>query len=296
MIGVVTAPAHVAARNAIRESFGRNAQTLDIDVKYFVASLAPDLKDREKVATQLLQEQDIVASDKYVDSYENLAHKTKHIMEYAYENCYAGVMKVDDDTYLHVDRIQTALMENGLEQSYAGKFFQNSPVIQNSKSKWYGYDQYPHEFWPSYACGAAYYVGRKGLKHITDLKDQASILRIEDAGTGIWLEQAGMKRLDMSGRADVLDYNLNPNAFYHNPLNPSEMAKVQAGTMDFELKACDKNEEFGCACRNSPYYSDAEFDACMGKFVHGEYDEEHVAGGPRLALLAHMMVQMSQYA
>merc|ERR1712146_745507 len=79
---------------------------------------------------------------------------------------------------------------NSGSTTWAGLFMSDIPVPKNPKSRWYTHDQYAHDKYPPYACGAGYYLGKSVLAKILDKhrKNQLNILRVEDASIGVWLD------------------------------------------------------------------------------------------------------------
>jgi hypothetical protein len=95
MIAVVTSPTHFLARQAIRITWAADAKSVGVPVKFFIGQVPEEKKDLE---IKLKDEpDDVVRLDDFTEDYHNLTAKALDIFSYAYENCYTGVFKVDDE-------------------------------------------------------------------------------------------------------------------------------------------------------------------------------------------------------
>merc|ERR1711871_1756125 len=132
MIAVVSSPDHFKARKAIRSTWGAQARAMGITVKHFVGQIAPDNEERDSIEAHLAEEGgDAVRATHFTESYHNLTSKALFIFEYARSNCYNGVMKVDDDTFLNVGRLKWFLDNNGnIKDLYFGNMMYDAPVVK----------------------------------------------------------------------------------------------------------------------------------------------------------------------
>lgn len=277
MIAVVSAPDHFAARKAIRVTWSSRAKAHGIPVKFFVGKIDPKKEDQDKINLKLLKEQnendDMVRPDSFIESYHNLTAKAISIFQYGYRNCFNGLMKVDDDTFLNVDRLKWNLdQESDLTDLWGGDFFWNSPVVKNPEGRWFAYDQYPYEQWPVYANGPGFFLGRKGMARISEMvmkEDPRLDIRIDDAAVGVWLDGTSIRR--KSFVVDCFRYQLRPwDAVWHNPVSSDEMYNLQGGE-DVVLQACSPESVTGCLCSGSPHFSHEKNMECWHQTANNFY-------------------------
>lgn len=107
---VPVAPNNVAARDAIRKTWGGEKVVLDRRVEtLFVLGLpggADAVQQQEKLKQENLQHRDLIQSD-FQDSYRNLTIKTMMMLEWVNARCANAsyAMKIDSDIILHVQNL-----------------------------------------------------------------------------------------------------------------------------------------------------------------------------------------------
>jgi hypothetical protein len=257
LIAVVSSPKHHVARDAVRQTWLRDAHARGIPVKFFVGQLSDEDRGQE---TGIMEERDVVRFSDYTENYNNLSSKAIDIFSYAARNCFDGVFKADDDTYVRVPRLLDFLAENRDWSSlYAGKFIDNAPVMKNPEGRWYAYDQYPHDTFPKFANGPGMFLGSRGIRYIDEHRDQLARLRTDDSAVAIWTEGLGLDKVDMP--ASFFEYEPKKSAVFQNPLEPDEMIKLHRGET-FTARACQPETKFSCRCSDSPYNSNDDIAAC----------------------------------
>jgi len=258
LIAVVSSPAHFRARESIRSTWGQDAANWGIDVKFFMGQL-PRGPNKEEHESRIRSETDVVEFDDFTESYHNLTAKALDIFDYAYKTGFAGVMKVDDDTYVHIGRLSEFLTNNAdWTNLYAGDFNENTYVVTDPKGRWYAFDQYPHEKWPAYANGPGYFLGSKGLKYISNNKMTLPRIRIDDAAAGVWLQDLGLNKVKMP--VSFYNFQMNYNAIWYNPVSAEEMPQLHNGDSVI-LRACT-TEKTACLCANNPGVSKEQYSNC----------------------------------
>jgi hypothetical protein len=56
--------------------------------------------------------------------------------------------------------------------------------------RWFAYDQYPYEKWPSYANGPGIFLGQTALSYISSNKESLNRIRVDDAAVVSQVQQS----------------------------------------------------------------------------------------------------------
>jgi Galactosyltransferase len=104
------------------------------------------------------------------DDYDHLPQKTLWLVQWATEHGFDFLFKCDDDTYVHVDRLATALRDE--------------PVMD-----FRGYEVVPGLA----AGGAGYLLSSQSLSHLLSVPGRRSAVGAEDVLVSQWLAAAGIK-------------------------------------------------------------------------------------------------------
>jgi len=250
LIGVMTAPKHVEARQAIRATW---AKFLDpsshdhnenlakaMDIKFFVGETS-----NQSLEATLNEEKGVVRLSGFVESYANLSAKTLGIISWAHDHGYSHVMKVDDDVFLQLDLLMDWMrMTDNLDNTYAGEFIYDAEVVSTPSSKWYMSDQYNKPRFPPYAFGSCYFVGRAAVRHIAEHRQSLKLYRVEDAGLALWMQDTGLLALpatleNMYFQAECWD----AFAIFVTPINAQEMRTLQTNK-EQSGNICGFNNQF----------------------------------------------------
>eukprot|EP00300_Choanocystis_sp_HF-7_P021860 c20967_g1_i1.p1 GENE.c20967_g1_i1~~c20967_g1_i1.p1 ORF type:complete len:327 (-),score=41.03 c20967_g1_i1:70-1050(-) len=273
LIAVVTAPTHYNARHSIRETWARECWSRGAVVKFFVGELPEDLPSRNEHDANITQEADMVRLSGFIENYNNLTEKTLSIFSYAVDEKFAGVMKVDDDTYLHCERFSNFMSsQQSLETLYSGLIMQHIRVSKDPLGRWYAYDQYPKETFPRYCSGGGFYIGSQALQKLVEKKDELPRIRVEDAAVGVWTDSLKLNLTMVPMPESLYLYRPKPDSVWLNPVSPSEMYKLRDGS-EFFTGACEPRQPIACLCEDSPYFSEQERQKCWEKFVGQGYTD-----------------------
>jgi len=266
MIAVISSPGHVRARDAIRDTWGKEAKYYGIPVKFFVGQLP---EANSELESRLSAESDVVRCGDFTESYHNLTTKALDVYAFAHQQCFAGVFKVDDDSYVRVGYLLDFLDHQAdLVSMYAGMFIVGAPVMKNPEGRWYAFDQYPHDSWPQFANGPGIFLGSRALKYINDNREVLPHIRIDDSAVGVWTKDLEMNMVPMPG--SILEYTPKTDVVFQNPLEPDEMLRVHKGQV-FTPKACHYNTPFSCRCEGHPDYSVDGISDCWIRMGNSSY-------------------------
>jgi len=136
-----------------------------------------------------------------MDSYRNISWKTLYTMQWATEAIVADyVMKIDDDSFLRLDRLMLDLEKRPKKKLYFGKSHGKYRPDRSPKSQWYiTVEEYPAKFGPTLIAGPGYVVSGDCAKFMVDISRQPGFkpIYLEDVNTAVMLEKYGV-----SGVAD----------------------------------------------------------------------------------------------
>ncbi|XP_063736903.1 beta-1,3-galactosyltransferase 1-like [Eleginops maclovinus] len=223
---VPVAPKNVAARDAIRQTWGSSSEVRgDVVLTLFMLGLyrAADVDVvQEKLQQENLLHHDLIQSD-FLDTYLNLTIKTMVIMDWLVTRCpeAAYAMKVDSDIFLNIDNLVMMLQKPDIPKlNYlTGMLMWHRPVIRSKSSKWYvPVEMYPEPFYPTYTLGMGYVFSNDLPKKIVEASKSVNHFTIEDAYVG-----ACMKKLGLSPRPPP-----NPSQFraYNQKYDRCQYSKI----------------------------------------------------------------------
>ncbi|GIY37615.1 hypothetical protein CEXT_475991 [Caerostris extrusa] len=139
-----------------------------------------------------------------VDSYNNLTLKHLAGMRWGLKNCprVAYMMKADDDALIDVRRAVKLLQSVSFEKNIIACRVVPEGSNPRRSGKWMVTRQdYPHQGYPEYCSGLAYFGTVLALARIYEaaISDKIPYLWIDDVFvTGLAAQRANVKRLDMS--------------------------------------------------------------------------------------------------
>ena len=127
-----------AKRQSIRQSWARDQTELPIKVIFILGKPQDDQKvHQEKVQQESQKNSDLLQED-FLDSYANLTLKSMFMLKFALDfgakHEVKYVMKVDDDSYVHLPRLMSyiSIMEKRCQNCIVGHVLgPNSPVIRS---------------------------------------------------------------------------------------------------------------------------------------------------------------------
>ncbi|XP_037105379.1 beta-1,3-galactosyltransferase 2-like [Syngnathus acus] len=186
-------PNNVAARNAIRSTWGKKTVVQGKKVlTLFMLGLAegPDLWQESELHGDLIQ------SD-FRDTYLNLTIKTMVIMEWLATRCPTATygMKIDSDMFLNVDNLVLMLQKPSIPQNnyLTGWLMRNKQVIRSKSSKWYVSEEiYPDLEYPLYTLGMGYVFSGDLPCKLVEISRSIKPFNIEDAYVGMCMKKLGI--------------------------------------------------------------------------------------------------------
>ncbi|KAK2584938.1 hypothetical protein KPH14_002532 [Odynerus spinipes] len=198
VIIIMSAPTHVEARTAIRQTWGHFGQRRDISVLFMLGATSDS-----KVEKILEREQKIygdIIRGKFMDSYSNLTLKSISTLEWVDSYCsnVKFVLKTDDDMFINVPYLLAFINKHAKDKNVIfGRLARKWKPIRNKKSKYYvSQMQYKQPVFPDFTTGPAYLLSSDIVRKLYDTALDQTYLKLEDVFiTGIVAHKLGIKRV-----------------------------------------------------------------------------------------------------
>ncbi|XP_033479171.1 beta-1,3-galactosyltransferase 1-like [Epinephelus lanceolatus] len=216
---VPVAPKNVAARDAIRQTWGKESLVQgEAVLTLFMLGLSggADVEQvQEKLKQENLQHHDLIQSN-FMDTYLNLTTKTMVIMDWLATRCptAAYAMKIDSDMFLNIDNLVMMLQKPGIPKlNYlTGMLMWNRPVVRSKNSKWYVPEEmYPEPQYPTYTLGMGYIFSNDLPEKFVEASKSVKPFNIEDAYIGMCMKQLGLAPTSPPNPSQFKAYNTRYN-------------------------------------------------------------------------------------
>ncbi|KAM8880499.1 uncharacterized protein AB9W97_015299 [Spinachia spinachia] len=194
---VPVAPNNLAARDAIRQTWGKESVVQgQVVLTLFMLGLSGGADVQEKLQQENLQHGDLLQSN-FADTYLHLTTKTMVIMDWLATRCptAAYAMKVDSDMFLNVDNLVVMLRKPGIPKVdyLTGMLMWNRPVVRSKDSKWYvPLEMYPDPTYPTYTLGMGYVFSNDLPEKFVQVSKSIRPFNIEDAYIGMCMKKLGL--------------------------------------------------------------------------------------------------------
>ncbi|XP_074551862.1 beta-1,3-galactosyltransferase 5-like [Halichoeres trimaculatus] len=215
---VPVAPNNLAARNAIRQTWGNKTRIQGevVLTMFMLGSIGGNVEQlQEKLKQENKKHHDLIQSD-FRDSYKNLTIKTMVIMDWLATRCpsAAYAMKIDSDMFLNIDNLVIMLKKPGIpKQNYlTGMLMWNRPVVRWKPSKWYVPEEmYPDPKFPTYTLGMGYVLSNDLPEKLLEISKSIKPFNIEDAYIGMCMKKLGLKPSEPPNPSQFKAYNTKYN-------------------------------------------------------------------------------------
>lgn len=192
-----SAPSHVEARYAIRQTWGHYGSRRDIAIGFIVGRTSNETWEANLSSEQFMYG-DIIRGN-FLDSYENLTLKTISMLEWT--DTYCGhakfLLKVDDDMFINIPKLlEFTQRHRNHTRHIFGRLAKKWRPIRNKKSKYYVSPAlYAPKNFPDFVTGPSYLLTTDMLRDMYEASLQHVFLKLEDVYmTGIISEKVGVKR------------------------------------------------------------------------------------------------------
>ncbi|XP_056121740.1 beta-1,3-galactosyltransferase 2-like [Rhinichthys klamathensis goyatoka] len=210
---IPVSPGNVAARDAIRSTWGTEKVVADKTVSFLFLIGLPTSQDSEKLQEDLLQESekhyDLLQSD-FWDSYYNLTIKTVVMLEWLSAYCQNAhyAMKIDSDIFLNVKKLVNMLLPAPKQNYMTGLVARSAMVLRDPHSKWYlPKTVYSPFHYPPYALGLGYVFSLDLAGKLIEAAQLVKPVYIEDVYIGMCMNHLG---IDLTDPPDGSLFNVFP--------------------------------------------------------------------------------------
>lgn len=212
---VPVAPNNVEARNAIRQTWGKESRVQGEVVLTFFMLGSPGGADVEemqkKVKQENMQHRDLIQSN-FMDTYLNLTIKTMVIMNWLATRCptAAYAMKVDSDMFLNIDNLVIMLQKRDIPKLryLTGMVMWDRPVVRSKDSKWYVSEElFPEPTYPTYTLGMGYVFSNDLPEKFVEVSKLIKPFNIEDAYIGMCMKKLGLSPTSPPDPSQFKAYN-----------------------------------------------------------------------------------------
>ncbi|KAH0951092.1 hypothetical protein HN011_002127 [Eciton burchellii] len=194
---VMSAPTHLEARTAIRQTWGHFGQRSDMSVLFMLGTTLDS-----RVENVLRKEQNMyndMIRGRFVDTYSNLTLKTISTLEWVDSYCseVRYLLKADDDMFINVPRLLAFVNKHAKDRNVIfGRLARKWKPIRNRKSKYYvSQAQFQQSVFPDFTTGPAYLLSSDTVRRLYDAALDQTYLKLEDVfTTGIVAHRLGIKR------------------------------------------------------------------------------------------------------
>lgn len=240
---ITSVPGNIAARMAIRETWGRYHENQKGKIRIVFLFGAGWSEEMNKILLWENEKYGDILQDDFKDGYYNLAYKVLMGYKWVQEDCTNAkfVMRAADDAYIHVPRVLELLKNNGDTENFqkhqVGLCFEAFKPYRYYDYKGYlSYIEYPKEHFPPYALGTNFLTSQKLTQEILKASENVPFLCIEDAYIGLVLNKMNrgcQNVLSFVGhtpkKLKQLWYPFHCNAIYwytYHPLDADFMDKI----------------------------------------------------------------------
>jgi len=193
-IGVISSSNNYARRMAVRRTWLQypSVRNRTVAVRFFVG-----LQQNKQVNKELWKEA-LTYGDMqllpFVDYYELIVFKTLAICMFATKGVKAKyMMKTDDDTFVRVDAVLSAIRKTNHTRSLLLGYIEfTSEPNRDTESKWYvDYEEWSYMRYPPWAHGPGYIISRDVAKFVVEghQKLLLKFFKLEDVAMGMWIQK-----------------------------------------------------------------------------------------------------------
>ncbi|XP_035212050.1 beta-1,3-galactosyltransferase 6-like [Stegodyphus dumicola] len=191
---IFSSPKNYEKRLVIRKTWlltGGNHRILHF---FAIGTASLNFEEKHNLKNELKEYNDLLLLDSVNDSFSKLSEKLREIFRWLDSKAhYTFVLKVDDDSFVRLNALYTAMTKQPQEKLYWGFF--NGQANVKLKGKWAEKDWFLCDHYLPYALGGGYVLSADLVHYIVLVSDILSIYQNEDVSLGIWLAPFEIKRL-----------------------------------------------------------------------------------------------------
>lgn len=250
---VTTEARKVEARNAIRETWGRQSafQGLRVIRLFLLGKTEGELGliQQKTLATESQRHHDIIQQD-FMDTYKNLTIKTMMGMKWVATFCPRAsyVMKTDSDMFVNTEYLIYKLLRPDLtpkKNFFTGNNMRNFSPNRNQDSKWYmPRELYPNPRYPPFCSGTGYVFSGDLAMKIYQVSLTVPYLHLEDVYVGVCLAKLQIEPTPPPNEFLFNHWRVSYSSCRYSHLitshgfNPNELLKYWHHLQNNKHKAC----------------------------------------------------------
>lgn len=201
LILVISAPSHLDARLAIRQTWGHFGIRRDVTMAFLLGRIT------NSTLNAALKQENFIYDDlilgNFIDSYNNLTLKTISGLEWIDRHCskVQFILKTDDDMFINVARLLQFLDNHKkYKRSIYGRLARKWKPIRSKKSKYYvSKEQFSALVFPSFTTGPAYVLTNDIVHDLYMAAMKHVYLKLEDVfTTGILAQELAIRRFHVN--------------------------------------------------------------------------------------------------
>ena len=195
VVGVLSKADNFERRTTIRQTWALTVSA-DVLVVFTIGMKSLNYGVRSNILKENRQHADLVFLHDYQEAYDELTEKVVQTFICISERIkFDYLLKVDDDTFVRLNKFRTKLESQPMENLYWGYFNSNSPIVK--KGQWEEKKSYDHicKTYVTYALGGGYVLSRDLVLYIIQNSDKLIMFTNEDVAIGTWLAPLEINRV-----------------------------------------------------------------------------------------------------
>ena len=189
VILVLSAPSASLRRTAIRGTWVHDYRNrvVQVTTKFLIGSLELEAQKMSGISQEQEMFGDVLLLKDLKDSYANLSRKVLLGMRWTDENLnFDFLVKVDDDSYVRVEKLAEYLREIDCDQRLYWGYFMGH-AFPEPTGKWAEHNWFICPHYLPYAMGGGYVLSRRIVRTLMKVSNRLTLYNNEDVTVGSWL-------------------------------------------------------------------------------------------------------------
>ena len=193
VVAVISSPINADRRRTVRQTWLNLEGHLRTEVVHFFVVGIKGLQSEvlEDLKVEDARNRDMLLLPNIEDSFDQLTTKVLATFVQLHMSIdFNYLMKVDDDSFVVIDRVYDELMQNNYPSDLYWGYFNSKPVIRSEDSMWARYIETEYMLcnnYIPYALGGGYVLSANLVGFLADNAAMLRPYRAEDASVGTWL-------------------------------------------------------------------------------------------------------------
>ena len=193
LVLVLSAPSHTATRQVIRETWAKHLPD-GTSLRFVIGSSQLSENSLSSLNEENNLSKDLLLLDQIKESFADLTRKVLAMLKYSHENIkFNFLLKVDEDSFVRVDKILDELLSKPQDRLYWG-FFDGRAHVKKG-GKWQEGDYVLCDRYIPYALGGGYVISSDIVKFVALSSEMLQLYKNEDVTLGTWLAPLNVNRV-----------------------------------------------------------------------------------------------------